>query len=63
VVKRVLEMERIEGTVVATGGVVSHHPMVVELLERAIGSRVIVPRLAQEIGAVGVAHAARLAAA
>ncbi len=63
VVKRVLEMERVEGTVVATGGVVSHHPLVVELLELAIGSRVIVPRLAQEIGAVGVAHAARSAAA
>ncbi len=63
VVKRVLEMERVEGTVVATGGVVSHHPMVVELLEQAIGSRVIVPRYAQEIGAVGVAYAARAAAA
>jgi predicted CoA-substrate-specific enzyme activase len=63
VVKRVLEMERVEGTVVATGGVVSHHPLVVELLERAIGGRVIVPQLAQEIGAVGVAHAARAAAA
>ncbi len=63
VVKRVLEMERVEGTVVATGGVVSHHPLVVELLERAIGGRVIVPQYAQEIGAVGVAHAARAAAA
>ncbi len=63
VVKRVLEMERVEGTVVATGGVVSHHPLVVELLEQAIGSRVIVPKLAQEIGAVGVAHAAFSAAA
>jgi predicted CoA-substrate-specific enzyme activase len=62
VVKRVLEMERVEGTVVATGGVVAYHPLVVELLEQAIGSRVIVPLLAQEIGAVGVAHAARAAA-
>ncbi len=63
VVKRVLEMERVEGTVVATGGVVSHHPLVVELLEQAIGGRVIVPQHAQEIGAVGVAHAALAAAA
>jgi predicted CoA-substrate-specific enzyme activase len=63
VVKRVLEMERVEGTVVATGGVVSHHPLVVELLELAIGGRVIVPQHAQEIGAVGVAHAARAFAA
>jgi predicted CoA-substrate-specific enzyme activase len=63
VVKRVLEMERVEGTVVATGGVVSHHPPVVELLELAIGGRVIVPQFAQAIGAVGVAHAALAAAA
>lgn len=63
VVKRVLEMERVEGKVVATGGVVAHHPMVVSLLEEAIGCRVIVPEHAQEIGAVGVAVAARAAAA
>jgi len=63
VVKRVLEMERVEGKVVATGGVVAHHPMVVELLEEAIGTPVIVPEHAQEIGAIGVAMAARQAAA
>jgi (R)-2-hydroxyacyl-CoA dehydratese activating ATPase len=62
VVKRVLEMERVEGKVVATGGVVAHHPMVVELLEEAIGSTVIVPQHPQEIGALGVAIAARAAA-
>jgi (R)-2-hydroxyacyl-CoA dehydratese activating ATPase len=62
VVKRVLEMERVEGRVVATGGVVAHHPMVVELLERAIGARVTVPEHPQEIGALGVAVAARAAA-
>ncbi len=63
VVKRVLEMERVEGTVVATGGVVAHHPMIVELLAEAIGARVAVPEHAQEIGALGVATAARAAAA
>ena len=62
VVKRVLEMERVHGKVVATGGVVAHHPMVVELLERAIGGPVIVPEHAQAIGAVGVAIAGRAAA-
>jgi (R)-2-hydroxyacyl-CoA dehydratese activating ATPase len=62
VVKRVLEMERVEGAVVATGGVVSHHPMVVELLETAIGARVTVPPHAQEMGALGVAIAALHAA-
>jgi predicted CoA-substrate-specific enzyme activase len=62
VVKRVLEMERVEGKVVATGGVVAHHPMVVELLEEAIGQPVTVPVHPQEIGALGVATAAREAA-
>jgi activator of 2-hydroxyglutaryl-CoA dehydratase len=62
VVKRVLEMERIEGRVVATGGVVAFHPMVVALLEEAVGSKVVVPAHAQEIGALGVAVAARAAA-
>jgi predicted CoA-substrate-specific enzyme activase len=58
VVKRILEMERVEGKVVATGGVVAHHPMVVQLLERAVGSAVLVPEHAQETGAIGVALAA-----
>jgi predicted CoA-substrate-specific enzyme activase len=62
VVKRILEMERVEGRVVATGGVVAHHPMVVELLREAVGSSVEVPEHAQEIGALGVAIAARAAA-
>ncbi len=62
VVKRVLEMERVEGKVVATGGVVAHHPMVVQLLEKAIGAPVTVPEHPQEIGALGVASAAREAA-
>jgi activator of 2-hydroxyglutaryl-CoA dehydratase len=63
VVKRVLEMERVEGKVVATGGVVAYHPMVVELLAKAIGREVTVPTNPQEIGALGVAVAAREAAA
>jgi len=61
VVKRVLEMERVEGRVVATGGVVAHHPMVVALLQEAVGAPVVVPEHAQEIGALGVAVAARAA--
>ena len=59
VVKRVLEMERVEGKVVATGGVVAHHPMIVHLLEKAIGEKVTVPNHPQETGALGVAMAAR----
>jgi len=58
-VRRVLEMDVLEGRVVATGGVVAHHPMVVELLERALGLAVVVPPHAQEIGAVGAALGAK----
>ena len=61
-VKRVLEMDVLEHQVVATGGVVAHHPMVVALLEEAIGHPVIVPPHPQEMGAVGAALAARAAA-
>jgi activator of 2-hydroxyglutaryl-CoA dehydratase len=56
-------MERVEGKVVATGGVVAHHPMVVALLERALGTSVLVPEHAQETGAIGVAMAALAARA
>lgn len=63
VVKRVLEMERVEGKVVATGGVVAHHPLVVELLGAAIGGTIVVPEHAQETGAIGVAMAALAASA
>jgi predicted CoA-substrate-specific enzyme activase len=62
VVKRVLEMERVQAKVVATGGVVAYHPMVVELLAKGIGAEVLVPEHPQEIGALGVAIAARAAA-
>jgi predicted CoA-substrate-specific enzyme activase len=61
VVKRVLEMDVLDNQVVATGGVVAHHPMVVALLGEALGREVIVPPHAQEIGAIGAALAARQA--
>lgn len=58
-VKRVLEMDVLEGRVVATGGVAAHHPMVVALLGDAIGQDVVVPPHPQEAGAFGAALAAR----
>lgn len=57
VVKRVTEMEVLEGTVVVTGGVVAYHPMVVELLESALGLQVVMPPHPQEMGAFGAALA------
>jgi predicted CoA-substrate-specific enzyme activase len=60
VVKRVLEMERIDGKVVATGGVVAHHPMIVTLMREVLKVEVQVPPYPQEIGAIGAAIAARV---
>ena len=58
VVKRVLEMDVLEGEVVATGGVVAHHPMVVDLLSEALGREIRLPPHPQEMGAFGAAEAA-----
>ncbi|MGE0432776.1 MAG: acyl-CoA dehydratase activase [Planctomycetota bacterium] len=61
VVKRVLEMAEIVAPVVATGGVIAHHPMVGTLLGEALGLDVRVPVHPQEMGAFGAALAARAA--
>ena len=55
VVKRVAEMDSFAGTVVATGGVVAHNPIVVELLSEIIGHEVRTPPLPQFAGAIGAA--------
>jgi predicted CoA-substrate-specific enzyme activase len=59
VVKRVAEMDPLTGTVVATGGVVAHNPLIVELLSEIIGSRVRTPPHPQLAGAIGAALFAR----
>jgi (R)-2-hydroxyacyl-CoA dehydratese activating ATPase len=58
-VKRVLAMDVFTGRIVATGGVVAHHRMVVELLAKELHTEVIVPPYPQEMGAIGAALAAR----
>lgn len=58
-IKRVIEMDVLQGTVVATGGVFGHHPTMVALLERQLGRPVVVPPHPQEMGAFGAALAAR----
>ena len=59
VVKRILEMDPLEGTVVMTGGVVAHNPIVVELVAEALGREVLVPDHPQHTGALGAALIAR----
>jgi len=55
VVKRVLEMDTVDGTLVLTGGVVAHNPIVAALIEESFGNPVRVPPDPQHIGALGAA--------
>ncbi|MFH1416779.1 MAG: acyl-CoA dehydratase activase [Planctomycetota bacterium] len=59
VVKRVLEMDPLEGEVVMTGGVVAHNSIIVELASEALGRAVLVPDHPQYTGALGAALIAR----
>ena len=60
VVARIVEMDTLEGQIVATGGVVAHNPTIPRLLEQKLGRPVTVPEHPQFTGAYGAAlHAAR----
>lgn len=61
-VKRVRELDVLDGNVVLTGGVVAHNPVIAELLSTEIGREVRTPPDAQFTGALGAALAAREAA-
>jgi predicted CoA-substrate-specific enzyme activase len=55
VAKRVSEMHSFTGTTVATGGVVAHNPIVLDILSEIIGAKVLTPPHPQFCGAVGAA--------
>jgi predicted CoA-substrate-specific enzyme activase len=55
VVKRVIEMDAIQGALVLTGGVVAHHPLFVKLAEQAFKTPALVPPDPQFVGALGAA--------
>ena len=59
VVKRVVEMDRVTGLLVLTGGVVSHNPCLARLLGEAFGTEAKMPPDAQFTGAFGAALFAR----
>ena len=58
-VKRIVAMDVLDGRVVATGGVIAHHPAMVTLLGAELRGEIIVPPHPQEMGAFGAALAAR----
>jgi activator of 2-hydroxyglutaryl-CoA dehydratase len=55
VIKRVLEMDSIQGAVVMTGGVVAHNPYLVEMMAQELGREVLTPPQPQLAGAIGAA--------
>jgi len=59
VVKRVAEMDALDGKIVMTGGVVEHNPIVARMLGESLGRSVITPPHPQAIGALGAALIAR----
>lgn len=55
VIQRILEMDPLEGTVILTGGVVEHNPILAEALGERLKSTVLVPPHPQLTGAFGAA--------
>ena len=55
VVKRIVEMDRVDGRLVTTGGVVAHNPYLTTLLGEAFETEALVPPDPQTIGAFGAA--------
>jgi predicted CoA-substrate-specific enzyme activase len=55
VVKRIAEMDRVVGTLVATGGVVAHNPLLAKLLGASFGVEAHIAPDAQYTGALGAA--------
>jgi predicted CoA-substrate-specific enzyme activase len=55
VVKRIVEMDRISGDLVTTGGVVAHNPCLAKMIGEAFGTQAMTPPDAQFAGAFGAA--------
>jgi predicted CoA-substrate-specific enzyme activase len=55
VVKRIVEMDRVDGLLVTTGGVVAHNPFLAKLLGQSLGTEAHVAPDAQYTGAFGAA--------
>jgi len=55
VVKRIVEMDRVDGLLVATGGVVAHNPFLARLLGESFGVESHIAPDAQYVGAFGAA--------
>ena len=59
VVKRILEMDPLEGEVALSGGVIATHPVIADILAEKLGRAPFVPPQAQFVGALGAALLSR----
>jgi len=59
VVRRIVEMDTLDGPVLLTGGVVAHNPYIVGIFERVLDRAVKIPPQPQFTGALGAALIAR----
>ena len=55
VIRRIIEMTELEGTIVLTGGVIAHNSIIGEILKREIRADILIPPNPQLIGAIGAA--------
>ncbi|MFX1378199.1 MAG: acyl-CoA dehydratase activase [Promethearchaeota archaeon] len=55
VIKRIIEMTEIEGTVVITGGVIAYNSIIGEILKTELNADILIPPCPQFIGAIGAA--------
>ncbi len=61
VVKRVIEMDTLEGTLVMSGGVVTYNDVILDILERYVKREIMTPPIPQLTGAFGAALFAKKA--
>jgi len=55
VVRRVIEMDTLEGTVVMSGGVVTYNDIILKILSKHVGKQILIPPNPQLTGALGAA--------
>jgi predicted CoA-substrate-specific enzyme activase len=55
VARRVIEMDTLDGTVVMTGGVVAYNDIILKILSKQVGQKILTPPNPQLTGALGAA--------
>lgn len=55
IIKRITEMDPLEGDIVITGGVIAHNPYLGEMFGKKLGRRLFIPPAPQFAGALGAA--------